>query len=240
MDWLEVHRRAQPYLHPVHKVMSNIKSESLGYSCDNYHLFTAHFFNLRRVRNETPHPNDIGAYAQFLAGCMNFGIPARFPGRTWKGQDISHDEIMAIAWMRWGCPKAEWAFDPLEWGRNHSWCYNLQEPSKFAWRFWYYRQLDFVPFLKACAGEKLSKFDQVTWAVQVNLNAKDARENTSGKLLRYLQFSVMEGKGCLVDRAIADWKESIKHMYPRGVKEIFEIYFGVEHPLAAAFPEGIV
>lgn len=217
--------------------MGNQKSESLSYACDNYYLFTAHFYNLQLILGM---PANVENSVKFLAKCMSFGLPARFPGRTEERQDISHDEIMAIAWMRWGCPKAEWAFDPLEWGRNHSWCYNLREPSKFAWRFWYYRQLDFVPFLKACAGEKLSKFDQVTWAVQVNLNAKDARENTSGKLLRYLQFSVMEGKGCLVDRAIADWKESIKHMYPRGVKEIFEIYFGVEHPLAAAFPEGIV
>ena len=95
----------------------------------------------------------------------------------------------------------------------------------------------FMPTLKACAGMELTLAEQIMVAGSYIENLFEARGGTSGKILLWHRARVFVGKYWLLNFVIGFWAWRMMKLYPKGLKDIFTIYFGAEHPLAKYMPE---
>lgn len=211
----------KPYLHPKYKVPSNILSESENFNCDNYHLFSAHYHILMRLSGHSLSTDDALNYFYFYHCCSGLVLD-RFPGRK---DDISQDELIGANVLHYIYGRST---------RNNPYgCYNLKNPSKFDIRYWFARHLDFAPLIKASNKIELSFFDQISWAAAVILTANDREMETSGKLLRFVQFPVIAGKYSICDMAIKYFLNKVS------LKNAYRIFFGDNHPFYTYCPNRI-
>ena len=214
----------QPYLHPEYRTVLIRPGEPN----DNYHLFTAHYHNLIALLGEPVPLPDLLGYRTFLQMCEHpsfRGLFARDPNRF--QDDISQDELIGIAWISF---QYRFKKDFLTFAEQHDWCFNLKEPEQFDLRYWYARHPDVVPFLKACAGRSLSWLERIAWCGTVLAAAFTPKHETSGPLLRFIQFSVMWKRYWITDLAI------LVFLFMRSPKADLATYFGANHPLAVHCP----
>lgn len=203
---------SEGYIDTTYGVVSNTK----GF-CDNFHLFTAESM-LVAGWNLWPQ------YTSFYKGCeIEPGLIVRYPGRT--GGGISQDEMIGAATLDENAAKRIYAY-----GQAHWWCFNPDKVS-FSLSNWYGRFLDFKPYIKMRAGEKLNIFQQAAWSIMTVLSPMSSEGNTSGKLLKWSQLRSMEGKYWLCDQAIKFYRWRMQRQYPGGVKQVMGIYFGTNHPI---------
>lgn len=233
---------AWKFKHKLYNIMSlSRENPSESYTCDNHHLFTAHLFNIFRLRGEEVPIAWQSGYSDFLHDCQHFGLPARFPTRKGPGNDISHDELIGIGYILWASDTVL-RFNLFSYGKRNHWCFNIAEPGKFSWNYWCGRILDFPVFAEATctpANVKFSWWKQAKWAVNVMLAANNPPEDTDGKQWRFIQFGPMRGRGKISDFAIKYFLKKMKEQYPKGVKGMLEVYFGPDHPIPLYCPEDI-
>lgn len=210
----------QGYLNKPYGVVSNTANSD----CDNFHLFTAEAMS---TAGWVLWPQ----YVQFYKGCeVEPGLIVRYPHREDGG--ISQDEMIGAATL-----DSQAAERIYEYGQKHFWYFNPDKVSTTWykpttwWPLWFYRFLDFKPYIKQCAGHKLNIFQQLTWSIMTALSPLSEVGNTSGKLLKHVQFRAMEGHYWICDRAIQFWRWKMGQKYSGGMKQVMQIYFGAAHPL---------
>jgi hypothetical protein len=204
----------QGYLDKEYGVVSNTKG-----SCDNYNLFTA----------EAAEISSWGRWPQyqnfFKSSEVQPGLIKRYPGRVNGG--ISQDEIIGAATL--STEAAERIYKSRRW---RFWYFN-PDKKPFSFSMWLGRFIDVKPYVKMRATGHINLFDQFCWSVMTFLSPLSSYGNTSGKLLKYVQISRMEGNNWLCDQAIRFYRWRMSKMYPGGLKELVGIYFSKEHPFYA-------
>lgn len=147
----------------------------------------------------------------------------------------SHDNLI-------GLMSALYFYYPLRnidiwmWGKKHWGSWNNQDPEKWTFRSCLARIPGVWAFVKAAASQRLSLFDQLVWSAVCVWNCLSKKEDTSGKCLQYLQNQVVSRKYKICDAAIQFWEEQMLIMYPGGMREVYAIYFGSDHPFAQYGP----
>lgn len=147
----------------------------------------------------------------------------------------SHDNLIGLmAALYFYCPLKN--IDIWRWGEKHWGSWNNQDPDKWTFASWLARIPGVWAFVKAAAGRPMNILDQLVWAAACVWSCFSKKEDTSGKCLQYLQNQVVWGKHKICDWAIIHWREQMLSMYPGGMKEVYAIYFGKEHPFAQSGP----
>jgi hypothetical protein len=215
-----------PFLEPTWGCVG-LKPNPPDHSTDNALLYSATYLVLS---GDLQYEN---AFIDFVRACeVQPGIYHRYPGDP---GDNAHDDLtgIAVAAKLFGLPFAR---DIHSYGARHGWCWNVQSPGQFDRRYFWPRIFDFEPTIKAAAGAKITFFDQVLYALALTWNTREAKEETSGKCLIYLKNKVMDGQGWLSNWAIRYWRRKMLELYPGGIRDVYAIYFGPDHPFAKFAP----
>lgn len=133
------------------------------------------FFNLCKINEDTV----------FEGKKLKNGAFSRFPGG--RGGDTSHDEIMGAAYMDNGI--SAYLIDYLtkldgQFTANEV---ALYDESRNQFRFWW-----LMPFLKACAGYRVSLLSQFAWGLYAVIDAVGWKGDCSGPLKTWLMYDKMK------------------------------------------------
>lgn len=77
----------------------------------------------------------------------------------------------------------------------------------------------------------------LSWIIKANISSE--KEECSGRRLVWLLTEALQGMDRDLDETIYDWRAHIKNMYG-GIKGVFAIYHGENHPFAKFMEEGSV
>jgi len=117
-------------------------------------------------------------------------------------------------------------------GKKSGWVYNegVYKSKSDIGRFfenWYNRFPGFVGLVKLGAGEKLSLWDKLSFAVSLLTFSGE-----SGAQLDWVKVKVYErctDKSWIIDKAVAYWKNKVRKKYPQLMGDVFKIYYGEGH-----------
>lgn len=177
-----------------------------GRDCDNHLLFTATAYIVFKA-----FPRE--QYLNLINQCrLKRGVFTRYPGDP---QTTSWDDLLGLA-----VSDLDLANEIIFFGVFSDWKWQSD---------WLGRMPLFVCTLKGAAGVKLSLFSQVKAAACFISNLFEKKGETSGICLLYLAQRVLIDHGVLLNATIAFWRLILQRRYPRGIKEVYEIYFGPTH-----------
>lgn len=120
-------------------------------------------------------------------------------------------------------------------GKRNWWFYFRSGGWRDRFNAIFYRIPGVVQHIKMCAGERLTALDSFMLAVGLYFNSFTKKSSTSGKIVKWHMASIyLRGsqKNWLCDWAVQKWIEALMEKYPGGMGEVFEIYYGPDHPLA--------
>ncbi len=213
----------EAYREPETRAVSNLKNPQKR-SCDNLLLFSSHYMALLQIHGDWSISDQVWYENLVETFSIRPGLLSRYPGETLAS---SWDDHIGVACVSYTCfptyAKLMWAY-----AVDNGFMYT----GDFLGRFVF-----FMPTLKACAGQELSYFEQILAAVSFIENLWEDRQETSGKILLWHRARVLKNKYWLLGAVIGLWKWKMLKLYPRGLKDIFTIYFGSEHPLTKYAPE---
>lgn len=200
-----------------------------GGHIDNPSLITLHAMNLMRRLGDHDYRLEAG-WAAFARACSDspLGMPRRWPD-DWG--DTSYDEAIGQAGLSAVAAKRIWNY-----GMRHWFCYDVRNPDMLSWRFFFARNIAFVPYIAARAKKPCAGLLAPFWCVGLLLSPWTARENTSGKLLMDAQVPEME-RFWIARVATRAWVWVMARKYT-GRKDLYSIYMPAGHPLAEMQPEG--
>lgn len=121
-------------------------------------------------------------------------------------------------------------------GKKMHWSFDVENPDEFSWRYWYGRFIGFSPFIKMAAGASIGLVGQLLWSLACIFSALSSKQNTSDKLLQYLMNRIVGGRYWLCDRAMEFWRKIMARKYPGGMRDVYAIYYGPDHPFAKYAP----
>lgn len=222
--------------------------------CDNPNLFTAHAINLARRLGEDPATLELSAQSfdvlSYVPDCP--GLIRRWPD---DGGAQSYDELIAAAAHSSNVAKAIVAY-----GLKHFFCYDVENPGHATPRFFFARNICFVPFVLARANGGTNLVSQALWSFGLFLSVFTFPAwsgatftegmvgwvgdfwrlvkmgfidpgDTSGKLLMDAQTPAMR-KLWLSGIAVRLWERAMARIYPGGRCVIYTIYMP-GHPIAS-------
>lgn len=120
-----------------------------------------------------------------------------------------------------------WAKEVLGWGEAYGWVFDTREIGGLEYRF--DRFWGFVPFLRLCAGRRISLWESVELAGSILLDAFSIA-NADGNMKAYCKLRVAEESSALSAAAAKIWRSRIKKRYGR-IGASWAKYFGEGHPL---------
>lgn len=156
---------------------------------------------------------------------VKVGLYFRYPGAN----DNSVDNYIALAAL-----SRVLAMKIFDYGSRNLWCFDPAYPTKFSFSKWYFRFIGFRPFIKARAGLGLNIFDAFLFSLSAVFTALSAYGNTSDKCLQVLMNFHMKESHWLVEFGIWSFNQLMRRKYPKGLAELYGIYFGPDHPFTQA------
>lgn len=153
------------------------------------------------------------------------GLWFRYPGST----DNSVDNYIAYAYL-----SPMFALQTLKYGNKNFWCFNPAAPDSFTLRTWYGRFIGFKPFIKARIYERLNILDAFLFGVSAVFTAMSEYGNTTDKCLQVLMNRHVWDCHWLSNLFIRAFDKLMNRKYPRGLPQLYSIYFGPEHPFTQA------
>ncbi len=210
----------KPYINSRSGMVSLYRDDG---GIDNFFLVTAHAIRLAERLGEDTTTLRPAAIVYALASMRP--EPGLLRRRPEDHGATSYDELIGAA-----VAGKTVAYFILDYGWRNLFCYNVENPGVFSWRFFFARNICFVPFLRAASGGKPNLLQQLGWAIGVWLSTFAERENTSGRLLVDVQLETMAGYR-ITDAAIRYFNRKMTAMYG-GRRALYRIYFPAGHPIA--------
>lgn len=191
---------------------------------DNFHYITAHAIALgERLGEDVSLLRHYAIHFAMLSMFPNSGLLRRRPDDNGA---TSYDECFG------GARSSSYIAGKLiKWGRNHWWCYDVENPGRLSGRFFFARNIGFIPFLYKRARDRTNILGQLAWSVGLLLSLLTPKDNTSGKLLMDLQIEPMRAMW-LCRQFIKFWEWRMSKQYPGGRRELYSIFMPTNHPLA--------
>jgi len=221
----------QEALRPYHYDGTGMVSLYGDGPCDNLFLFTAESSALADRLGETQLAVDLARCGVVYAHLSEIepGLFKRRPDDTGAN---SYDEYFGAAYCAWRMGDPYLADEILQYGDKHFYCYDVENPGKLSWRFFFARNITFIPFIKACAYQRVGVIGQMAWTIGALLSLIGPRESTSGKLLIDQQILPMWSTGVIAKIGVQLWLYGMKKLYPEGRTTPYTTYFG-SHPLGS-------
>lgn len=162
------------------------------------------------------------------------GLYYRHPNK--KDQPQTHDDYIGLVVSSKLLPPLWTAKKIVDYGKSHymNWYYDPLG-GDFKFDSWHGRFPGLSGAYKRAAGESISWLDRIGFCTVTLFSAyfPGSPSSTSGKILSWLENSVMKGESKSVDYCINKWEEMIKKQYPTGyMGEVMSVYHGYEHPFS--------
>jgi len=160
---------------------------------------------------------------EFYAKCLiSPGFFNKWPG----GGHTSHDELMGAAWLRPGIAREIVEYLELNDGMydNESKQNNPRE------KFYMYRFIFLMPYLRACAGLRVSLASQVLWSLSAISNCWKFTGESSGVLLHMLMCDKMQNYP-ISKLAVWFWRHRLKTKFGCTPKLVFSKHYLSECPV---------
>jgi hypothetical protein len=175
----------------------------------------------------------VQTFSRLVRACeIQPGLYKRYPGVP-EGP-TTHDDLtgIAVASYLWGLPFGE---EILDYARKNKWCW--YQP--FRWKEYLYlpRIPDFAATIKRCGNEQPNLVEQWAFKQALHWNVFEDRKETSGKCLVYLKAKACWGVSIPMDDTISRWRDQMQLKYRYGMKDVYSIYFGADHPISVFAPE---
>lgn len=163
------------------------------------------------------------------------GLYNRFPG--YDDQEGQDDYIgLTLASNIMGTKHAK---DVFNYGRSHGWVFSNKKDNKDKWpaRFWRMPQL--LAHFYWCAGVEPPLWQKIYWMLVILTTGVF----TDGKgqdtwILSWLHIEACPHKEYWSYKfTIKMWQKRLLKFKPNGMKQVFEEYFGKDHPIAKYFTQ---
>lgn len=190
---------------------------------NNPHIYIAYVtMILQKLGEDT---RDIKAtYSMFINDCvLPDGAFSRWPGG--RGGDTSHDEIMGVAYMN----KSR-AAELIDYLTKMDGQFSVEKQPKYSERRNVFRFAWLMPFMKACAGYRVSLFSQAAWGLYALYNAFTWKGDCSGTLKVWLTLDKMK-KYPLSAFFGFIWKLWMEKKHKLTPKIVFTKYYLTEVPV---------
>lgn len=193
-------------------------------------LYLGHFVLIGRYVGVPEHRMNSFVLTRYFMVEVKQGLINRKP----NARDPNyHDDYTGLAYTRRDLAQAI-----LDHGRNNNWNYNNVEPSKNSIRdiirqrakFWHRRMPGQIEHYKLCAGEPLSRLEEVLWAASI-ISTAIWGKGSSGMLLDLLKLKAAENPNSLPYQiARYFFKRRLAKEYEGKIENLYKEYFGERHP----------
>lgn len=205
------------YREPSTKMVSVYKNPS-DHSTDNGLLFSATYI---AILKESERIYELNWFANIVEACqVKPGLYYRYPGGAYLN---AHDDLTGVC-IGGYLLGIHYSRDVLAEGEANDWSWNTDSPGTWTLKTYFNRFIDFVPFVRVCAGKPIGLISQLRiCAIYVSNAFKDERD-TSGAILLWLRSLVIRGRYPLIDAFLSFWKLALKKQHPNGMRDVFAIY----------------
>lgn len=188
-------------------------------------IYIAYFLNVAGIADGEDYAKKLSPEVdEFYKKCLKVsGVFTKWP----EGGFTSHDELMGAAWLRQGIAR-----EIVQYLSEHDGIYDSECPEAPRETHNVYRFIWLMPFLKACAGYKVSFLSQIIWSISAIANSWKFSGDTSGVLLFWLMCSKMKDYP-LSKIAVWFWGHRMKNKHGITPKIIFSKYYLTETPVLA-------
>lgn len=123
------------------------------------------------------------------------------------------------------------------WNGIQIWNWNNLEPYKVTFRTWFGRYLCFIPHLYYCSKIKSSFFINFKWTIGFLLSLLNKKENTTEWIHTWFYFHAsVDIDSWIVQSSRKLFLKVFIKKYPNGLRDLFNLSFGPEHPLTKYSP----
>lgn len=157
------------------------------------------------------------------------GLLSRAPGST---EQDSVDNMVGFGAGASVCLPAA-AEIVLTYGKNHWGVFNNKNPGKFTGESWLWRQPQLVAHLYFASGMMPPLPLQLAWAAAISTSCMTAKKtDADSRILSWLMIETMNYRSSICNKAAGIWTSRLLNDYENGMQQVFEIYFGKDHPIA--------
>ena len=194
-----------------------------NHSTDNGLLFSSTYIVML---SEEERLQEMVWFNDLVKSCeKGMGLYLRYP----NFEDLNaHDDLTGIT-VASSLLDYKYSVDILFHGIIHHWSWNTID-NKWTVKTFFGRIPSFVAGVKAAIGHPLNLFDILFASLAYIGDTFVKKEETNGRCLLYLRQKNLLGKSFLLDIVIRYWKRKMMKLYPDGLKGLYRIYFGQNHP----------
>lgn len=164
-----------------------------------------------------------GTLYQNLAECQV--VPGLYKVDPHRIQGMTPDNIV-------GYISILYSPEIYHYGLTTFWSYDCTAPYKFSLKYCVARFPGFVSFIKLSAVQDISIFGHIAIFLSAIFNTLSQYDNASDKCLQYLLNKRLTENSWTV----RSWKYLMMRKYPGGLKELYSIYYGKDHPFTKYAP----
>lgn len=220
------------YREPTYGLVSNVKNPG-DRSCDNGLLFSATYIVL--LDRAPEQYAELVWFIDIIRKCsIENGVYARYPGEK---TPTTHDDLTGIVSIGRGTLASLGLYFYLN---MHDWFYpaegsQVSDASRYGNLL--ARIVDFPATVRAAATVKLTTLSKVGFCLGLLWNCFEKKSETSGKCLIYLKARTVEKSGSRIcNLTVWIWRRVQAVRYTGGMRDVYAIYFGPEHPFAVYGP----
>ena len=195
-------------------------------------LMLLHKLNAVESRDREHYVSTINNCQRVFCGNPCLGLFNRYPmgGLTDANlDDEAHDDYQGIVCVS-KLLNTVHASNVLEWGRDHSWCYNNVEPG--TWNFRLVHRPESFSFYQIVQGETPLPWHWLWLHGNITSTLFLKRGTTSPKLVTLFRLEGMSEVSTYWKLVKASWMKLLKLKNKGGIPEVFDIYFKFPgHPL---------
>lgn len=162
--------------------------------------------------------------------------PGLYTRRPNDPRENSVDNLVGVIALSYGL-ETDHRFDIVRYAESHSWNFNSTNPGVQTVKSNFGKFGGIPPLLSISIGRDIPLYDQAILAGSVDYTALSDYGNTSDKCLQLLANPIIDARYTLCSLGLWAWKKMMKKKYPRGQRELYEIYWGLSHPYTLAAPE---
>lgn len=114
--------------------------------------------------------------------------------------------------------------------------WNNLEPEKFNFYSWFGRSPGMMGLIDIAATGNTTMFRKFALMVGQFLGCFQPKENTDARKLPYVVWQALKLRGGLWALGYKLWTWKLMRDYPRGMKDVYQIYYGPDYPLVKYSP----
>jgi len=179
----------------------------------NLLLYSALYYSALGAAGEITQ-QDANDWQESLRLCKRVGYHMywRAPCKNNPDDTQQHDDYWGINGANFHTNAGHISLGIYQHGKTHRWCFNIQEPDKFVWNYWFYRFVDFIPFTKLCGGLNPAWLQWRILYAQSWL-ARHFISHSGARVRRYIILSVLAKRSAKGKALAQAWAKKMRQKF---------------------------